>query len=315
MKWYVDEGLQFPERRRFHDPASCSGIDVIPARDCFVGELLQPHERVDEPEEADFCLVPWLFDVWNPGFSAWHREQVFLQVLRTLPHFEEAPTRHVMFLLGDSCHRPDCCARSAVFMPSCLRGTRAFALPYFAEPPDRTPLPISECPFDVGFQGTITTGLGLRGRLVEALRSSPGARRFTVDCLPTNGYFHATYFWDEHARLKTRFREHLNNCRFIACPRGDGLSSLRFFEALAWGRIPILIADDTALPLDGVIPYHEFVVRVPEGDVANWEAWVEDFLALHPDLERASRLAAETSRRWFTVPTLSRLVADSLSFR
>lgn len=312
MKWFIDEGREFPQQTRFEDEPSCSWIDLIPARECFLRQLIDQLKRVDSPDDADFFLVPWLFNVLNPGLSAWHREECMARVLHSLTAFEGAESRHVIFMLGDSSHRPDCCARSVVFMPSCLRGTGAFALPYFADPPDRPPLPIHECSFDVGFQGATTTGSGLRGRLVDALRSST---RFSVDCHPTNGYFHATYFWDDHARLSARYREHLDHCQFIACPRGDGLSSLRFFEALAWGRIPILMADQTALPLEGVIPYHEFVVRIPEADLENWEAWVEDFLTLHPDLERASRLAAATSRRWFTPQSLSRLVASCLTFR
>ncbi len=312
MKWFIDEGREFPQQIYFEDGPSCSCIDLIPARDCFVGQFIDEQERVDSPEEADFFLVPWLFNVLNPGLSVWHREEVVARVLHSLPAFAGAASRHVIFLLGDSSHRPECCTRSVVFMPSCPRGTGAFALPYFADPPDCAPQPIHECPFDVGFQGATTTGSGLRLRLVDALRSST---RFSVDCNPTNGYFHSTYFWEDHARLAARYREHLDSCRFIACPLGDGLSSLRFFEALAWGRIPILIADQTALPLEGTIPYHEFVVRIPEADLENWEAWVEDFLAMHPDLERASRLAAATSRRWFMPQSLSRLVPSCLMYR
>lgn len=315
MKWFVDEGREFPRQTRFEDGPSYCCVDLFPARDCFVGQLVRDHERVDSPEEADFCLVPWLVSVLHAGLWDQPLDEFLGRVLRSLPAFAHAPSRHVLFLLGDSSRRPECCTPCAVFMPSCPRGSGAFALPYFADPPDHPPLPITECPFDVGFQGATTTGYPVRERLVGALRSSPAASRFAVDCFPTLGYFHMTYWSDEHARLAARFRQHLDQCRFIACPRGNGLSSLRFFEALAWGRIPILIADDTALPLEGVIPYHEFVVRVPEGDVENWGLWVEDFLTLHPDLERASKLAAETSRRWFTIPTLSRLVANSLQFR
>lgn len=50
---------------------------------------------------------------------------------------------------------------------------------------------------------------------------------------------------------------------FNLAPRGDGNYSLRFFETLALGRIPIFIDTDAPLPLENEIPYDDFIVRVP----------------------------------------------------
>lgn len=61
-------------------------------------------------------------------------------------------------------------------------------------------------------------------------------------------------------------REYIENMRdnlFMLSPRGDGNFSFRFFETLSAGRIPILIDTDNALPLENVIPYDDFIVRVP----------------------------------------------------
>lgn len=309
MKWFVDVGRNYPVRRTFEDAATLSCLELIPARECFLNRLIGELDCADTPAAADFHLAPWLFNVHCPGSWPGPLNEMVATVLRSLPAFEQAASRHVIFFLGDSSYFPEGCLRSAAFMPSCRRGSGAFALPYFAELPDRTPRPISECPFDVGFQGSITTGDGLRQRLADALRSSS---RYAVDCSATAGYFHTTYDLEGQTQLAARYREHLDQCRFIACPRGDGLTSLRFFEALAWGRIAILFADQTALPLEEIIPYHEFVVRVPEADVENWEVWLEEFIATHTDLERASHLAAETSRAWFTIPALHRLVMNCL---
>jgi hypothetical protein len=46
-------------------------------------------------------------------------------------------------------------------------------------------------------------------------------------------------------------------------PRGDGNYSLRFYEALALGRIPILIDTDMVLPLEDQIIYDKFIIRIP----------------------------------------------------
>jgi hypothetical protein len=91
------------------------------------------------------------------------------------------------------------------------------------------------------------------------------------------------------------------------------LTSLRFFETLAFGRIPILVADQAALPLEEVIPYDEFVVRVPERQIESWEYYLDAFLTAHPDLEICSSLARNAYLLWFTVPSLDRLVERSLA--
>ena len=311
MKWYVYQRDDLYESKVLRDGLGF-GMELIPPRHSWMGMLTSQIECVADPDEADLFLVPQILNVlWNPlprpyldaMASAW---------LESLPWFEEAKARHVIFLLGDPCDLPESCSRSIVFMPSCRRGSTAMAMHYFAELPDRAPLPINECPIDVGFQGSTVTGSGVRRRVFEALNRGTSYR---IHCRNTGGYFHMSHAPDQLARLAAEYRDHLNQSRFIVCPRGDGLSSLRFFEALAWGRIPILIADQTQLPLEDVIPYDEFVVRIPEAEVDHWEDWVTEFLDDHPDLDRASRLAAETSRTWFTFDALARFVHASVAAR
>lgn len=61
-------------------------------------------------------------------------------------------------------------------------------------------------------------------------------------------------------------KEYIENMRenlFTLAPRGAGNYSLRFYETLALGRIPILIDTDMQLPFENEIQYDEFVIRVP----------------------------------------------------
>jgi hypothetical protein len=77
-------------------------------------------------------------------------------------------------------------------------------------------------------------------------------------------------------------REYIDNIKqnhFTLCPRGDGNFSLRFYEVLSLGRIPILIDTDVTLPLEHSINYDEFIVRVPWNDVARVGDYVDAFIA------------------------------------
>jgi hypothetical protein len=57
----------------------------------------------------------------------------------------------------------------------------------------------------------------------------------------------------------------LRRSRFVLCPRGLGVSSIRIFEAMNLGRVPVIISDSWQ-PSPG-IPWQEFSVLVPERNV------------------------------------------------
>lgn len=58
------------------------------------------------------------------------------------------------------------------------------------------------------------------------------------------------------------FYENLKDSDYVVCVRGAGNFSVRFYEALAMGRIPVFINTDCALPLESVIDWKSHVVWV-----------------------------------------------------
>lgn len=73
-----------------------------------------------------------------------------------------------------------------------------------------------------------------------------------------DGYMHTNLPYLEF--LKTSAQ-----CTFSLCPRGQGLSSYRFYECMHLSTIPVLFADKAALPYD--IDYDEICIRIPESKV------------------------------------------------
>jgi FkbM family methyltransferase len=65
---------------------------------------------------------------------------------------------------------------------------------------------------------------------------------------------------------KQEYQDILARSRFSLCPRGTGASTLRFWESLQAGAIPVLIADDMALP-EGV-NWSECIIQIPENEVS-----------------------------------------------
>lgn len=62
--------------------------------------------------------------------------------------------------------------------------------------------------------------------------------------------------------VRNEYVKNIIESDFILTPKGDGNFSLRFFETLAMGRIPIFIDTDCVLPLEKHIDYEGVLVRV-----------------------------------------------------
>lgn len=63
---------------------------------------------------------------------------------------------------------------------------------------------------------------------------------------------------------EARFKKVLSRSRFSLCPRGTGASTIRFWESLQAGAIPVLISDDMKLPANW--DWKNTIIRIPEKD-------------------------------------------------
>lgn len=70
--------------------------------------------------------------------------------------------------------------------------------------------------------------------------------------------------WDHDlkARVRREFVENMINSDYIVCMRGEGNYSVRFYETLMCGRIPLFIDTDCVLPYDFVIDWKKYCVWV-----------------------------------------------------
>ena len=64
---------------------------------------------------------------------------------------------------------------------------------------------------------------------------------------------------------------------YTVCVRGYGNWSVRLYETLACGRIPIFIDTDCALPFDDTVDWRHYCVWVPEGDASRAGDYVREF--------------------------------------
>jgi Exostosin family len=164
-------------------------------------------------------------------------------------------------------------------------------LPYVwesaAEP--YAPLPRGGRPI-VGFCGFANSSPE-REALIRAFRHD---RRFDTRFILRDSFWGGAPY---DPSLIREFEETLRGSHFQVCCRGAGNFSMRFYQTLAAGRIPVLIDSDVALPFPDDIRWAEIVINEPtaESAVETASAWF-----CRRNLEALQRACASVSARWFT---------------
>jgi hypothetical protein len=130
--------------------------------------------------------------------------------------------------------------------------------------------------------------------------------REQVHSQPADPFRHAQL----HAEASS-YAEALQQSLFALCPSGSGPNSIRLWEALGYGAIPVILADTLALPGDPAL-WRQAAVVVPETPeaVAALPAQLD---ALRRDADRLAAMQAAGQRLWqrYGLPDF---VADLRSF-
>ena len=102
------------------------------------------------------------------------------------------------------------------------------------------------------------------------------------------------YWWEQTNKNQfvDSFRDVTRRSRFVICPRGVSPSSIRLFEAMEAGSVPVIISDDLELPLGP--RWEEFSLRVREQDIDDIPRLIER------RQDQASEMGAAARRTWET---------------
>lgn len=107
-------------------------------------------------------------------------------------------------------------------------------------------------------------------------------------------------FYDPSSRDFDARRQHfadvLGRSRFVLCPRGGGTSSIRLYEALSIGRVPVVISDEWVPPPGP--DWSRISLRWPERRIAG----LREFLRAHEDEWHKMSVAAEEAYAEFFAP-------------
>ena len=87
-----------------------------------------------------------------------------------------------------------------------------------------------------------------------------------------NQYHHWNYdesYETKKQNLQKEYADTLQQSYFFLCPRGAGVSSIRLFEVMQAGRVPVIIADEW-IPIEG-LPWKEFSITVAENNLSEMD--------------------------------------------
>jgi hypothetical protein len=95
-----------------------------------------------------------------------------------------------------------------------------------------------------------------------------------------------------HLEAQRRYVDVVGRSKFVLCPHGAGTASIRLFEALAAGRVPVIISDDWVAPAG--IDWSACSVRLAENELeavgerletmeSNWPAMAEAARSIYDD--------------------------------
>jgi hypothetical protein len=225
---------------------------------------------VGTPEEADFIVFPFVLD----QFIMVLRALAVHFFIRRLPHFQRFERKHVFFHCHDLGQPLFTEALLITDDPNRFNADDPFidTLPHYPGNHVLACAPhfdFDKINLDTNFIGTMS--YLMRYKLVHSVMDEKGLRfliRFpkTADwsCKDTS-YLHM----DDTAKkqeMERLFVDAMQRSWTTLCPRGMGSSSIRFYETLCMGRIPVHVSDAYRLPFEDKIDYAEFCLFIPEAD-------------------------------------------------
>lgn len=114
-----------------------------------------------------------------------------------------------------------------------------------------------------------------RYRLLENLEKSS---KIKTDFVYRMKYRAGAHTAEDKLKVEREFYQNIRDNMFTLCLRGMGNYSVRFYQTLAMGRIPVLVDTESKVPFEEYIPEKGFYLRVPYKERNRIDQFLEDFI-------------------------------------
>ncbi len=114
-----------------------------------------------------------------------------------------------------------------------------------------------------------------RSRLLTRLEKS---ELITTDFILRSKYRGGAQSEGEKKTVEREFYKNIRANLFTVCLRGMGNYSVRFYQTLAMGRIPVLIDTDSSVPFVDHMDFRDFYIKVPYSSRFQLDRILKDFV-------------------------------------
>jgi len=155
-------------------------------------------------------------------------------------------------------------------------------------------------------------GIFLRRKALKLLEASTAVRAHIVRRKSYSGYLDREE--DEIQQVRKEFVDTLLNSDYALDVRGDTNGSMRLFEALSLGRIPVIVDTARPLPLSHTLDYRQFSVLVDIRELSHLPERIAAFHAsLSPEVFKGMQVKArEAFKNYFRVDALTKHLVEEL---
>lgn len=101
----------------------------------------------------------------------------------------------------------------------------------------------------------------------KVLKNLEKSKAIFCNFIYRNSYRGGAQTESEIKQSTKEFFQNIENNLYTICIRGAGNFSVRFYETLMMGRIPVVVMSDTKLPLENVINWNDHAVLVNENNI------------------------------------------------
>lgn len=123
--------------------------------------------------------------------------------------------------------------------------------------------------------------IGFCGRYAhgrEEIISEINKINYKKNIILRDGYwFHWATTEKDLFKSKIEYNQNLLQNKYILCYKGNGNYSWRFYEALMFDRIPILIDSDIELPFKNQIQWNKHIIHIQKNDIKNLDEILKNF--------------------------------------
>jgi hypothetical protein len=314
------EGLHFTLPPEFAYLAPHPSEFVVRAPDGTLAPSPEVFYETADPDAAFFFLFPYDLGQYIDS----NHMELCESLIAGLPYLEGREKRHIVCDYGDktACITPSVC----LFKVSLLKAQRHLAVPLWYGLPSHTlragaSFDWSAIRYAVSFVGA-DSHIVRRAMLVSIRKQAPELKTFfnlRNELKVIGSYFlKSSKNPEELQAAQAAFLKSIAESFSVLCPPGVGPQSIRLYETMALGRIPVIFGTHVAYPLEGrpeenLIDYDEFCLRIPEEEILNTGSILKNFFAQTSEEELRARciLACRIWNRRFAKGKLRTLLSEA----